>query len=137
MAIINVDKIMNRAASAWSETIDMVNPAMQTAIQSKTYSWPRITVRRNGTVVGSPRDIVDSRELLNGQDIRRLSASYAVIYNRAPHSLDNHEGMDNRPPRRWTRKAIRGTSKASPAWQDPDAILNVPEAFKNAFNRKP
>jgi hypothetical protein len=135
MPIIDIDKIMNRATVAWSETVDMVDPAMKAAIQLKVYKWPRITARRNGTMVGSPRDIVDSRDLLEKQGIRKLGASHAVIYNLAPHAMVNHEGMDNRPPRRWTRKAIRGTSQASPNWQDPEAILNIPEAFKNAFNR--
>jgi hypothetical protein len=133
MAVIDVDRIMNRANRAWGVVIDKVDPAMTNAIQRRIYIWDRPTRRRNGETVTSPRDIVDTEELLNSQGLRRVSVEKVIIFNTAPHAMKNHEGTGNRRPRRWTRKAIRGNSKASPSWQDPQATLNIAEAFADAF----
>lgn len=40
---------------------------IKNSIVSKKWEWDRPTYRRNGDVVGSPRDIVDNGELLNSQ----------------------------------------------------------------------
>ena len=133
MVVINVDQIMNRALRAWNQTIDQVNPAMQAAIERNIYPWDGVTVRSNGDTVGSPRDIVDTGALLEAQGIERISIETARIFNRARHAIAVHEGTGRTRSRRWTRKAIRGSRQAAEGWRDPQATLNIPEFFADAF----
>ena len=42
-------------------------------IKTERYSWPGETRRRNGTTVGSPRDIVDTGAFLRSQRRRRVN----------------------------------------------------------------
>lgn len=51
-------------------TADKYNRAMKVSIRGKFWNWPNTTRRRNGTTVTSPRDIVDTSDLLNSQTMR-------------------------------------------------------------------
>lgn len=44
--------------------------ACQANIEDTRWAWPRTTIRRNGDVVTSPRDIVDTEELKNSYQVR-------------------------------------------------------------------
>lgn len=46
---------------------DVLDPQLKAEIKAVQYDWPRKTRRRNGTVVGSPRDIVDTGRFLRSQ----------------------------------------------------------------------
>lgn len=46
-------------------------------IESKKWEWDRLTRRKNGALVGSPRDIVDTGELRNSQEFFVSSSSSA------------------------------------------------------------
>lgn len=46
---------------------DALDPQLKQEIQTVQFSWPRQTERKNGTVVGSPRDIVDLGGFLRSQ----------------------------------------------------------------------
>jgi hypothetical protein len=39
------------------------------SMASEIWGWPNETDRRNGTTVGSPRDIIDTQELYNSQSV--------------------------------------------------------------------
>jgi hypothetical protein len=56
------------------------------------WPWPWETVRQNGSVVGSPRDIVDTGELKNSQFIEDVSDVYKVVGYTAEHAALVHEG---------------------------------------------
>lgn len=43
--------------------------AVKDQIRSETWQWDRPTMRSDGTVVDSPRDIIDTGELLRGQKL--------------------------------------------------------------------
>lgn len=47
------------------EVAENFGEACQGAIKDPRWDWPRQTVRRNGQTVTSPRDIVDTQELLD------------------------------------------------------------------------
>jgi hypothetical protein len=66
-------------ASAYKDTDDLNNSfqsfvqvyfgEFQDAIASEIWSWPRPTRRTDGSVVTSPRSIVDTGELLRSQEV--------------------------------------------------------------------
>lgn len=58
------------------------------------WPWPWETVRQNGSVVGSPRDIVDTGELKNSQFIEDVSDVYKVVGYTAEHAPLVHEGYE-------------------------------------------
>ena len=51
-------------------TADKYDRAMKVSIRAKIWNWPNVTRRRNGQTVSSPRDIVDTGELLRSQSMR-------------------------------------------------------------------
>ena len=55
--------------SAFRATATTYNRAMQQAIASPVWNWPRRTLRRSGEVAGSPRNIVDEGDLLDSQKL--------------------------------------------------------------------
>lgn len=61
-------------------------------IDDPKWNWPRPTQRKNGEIVTSPRDIVDTQELKNSQFVENVSDTYKVIGCTAPHAELVHEG---------------------------------------------
>ena len=57
-------KQANTALDAYAKALD---PVLDKQFTESQWAWPRVTSRRNGEVVGSPRTIVDSGELLNSK----------------------------------------------------------------------
>jgi len=53
----------------------VIFPAFKTEISTAQFPWPRTTIRRNGQVVGSPRDIVDLGRLRASQQRVTLGAA--------------------------------------------------------------
>lgn len=80
-------------------------------IQLVQFSWPVTTYRRNGTIEGSPRDIVDTGAFLRSQRRTRLNATTlqftwgnsGVTY--AGYILRGVPGR-NYPPRDWIGRAL-------------------------------
>ena len=54
---------------AWLATVEQLGQRFQDMIQDERWEWDRETVRSSGDVVSSPRDAVDTRELLESQVI--------------------------------------------------------------------
>jgi hypothetical protein len=80
-------------------------------ISSIEYDWPNTTRRRNGQVVTSPRDIIDTGELDSSQRLTRARRGDWRWFWMAPHSLIVHQGATLRgggfyPARPWTRRAV-------------------------------
>ena len=62
-------------------------------IISPVWDWGGETKRRNGAVIGSPRDIVDEGTLLDGyQEPRMQSKTVCVHEFTAPHTIIVHNG---------------------------------------------
>lgn len=62
----------NRSGStdqAFEEATRSLHEAIKDAIKSDRWQWNKTTKRKNGETVSSPRDAVDTRELLNSQSI--------------------------------------------------------------------
>jgi hypothetical protein len=54
---------------AFTEMAIAFGETAQEIIETEMWEWPRQTVRQNGTVAGSPRDIVDTGELRDSYTI--------------------------------------------------------------------
>jgi hypothetical protein len=108
---------------AWESTALAVDDAMLESIVDARYSWPRGE---------SPRDIVDTGSLGESQSVVLAGDSINLSWD-VDYSIQVHEGVDNKPARRWTQEAICGDDSAPLTWQNPKAILNVPGYFTDKF----
>ena len=61
----SLEKQANRAIDAYAKALD---PVLDDQFKQHKWNWPRVTRRRSGqTVATSPRNIIDSGELLNSK----------------------------------------------------------------------
>ena len=82
---------LNRAiASSFDATVDAIAQQSDTEIETSKWAWTGTTQRRNGQIVGSPRDIVDTGELLNSQQVTLYSDTEALIEYTADHASIVH-----------------------------------------------
>ncbi len=139
LKLADLSSILDDIELAWADTVDAIEDASTEAIQSPRYEWPRTTTRSDGSVVDSPRNIVDTAHLLNSQSMTRLAETAQLSWS-AEYAAKVHEGETTKsgftlPARRWTQEAIRGDDTADPHWQNPNAILDVPTHFAHQFDR--
>ena len=80
------------AIESFDEMVGEFTQEINFQIKDDKWTWPRETVRQNGSIVGSPRDIVDTGELKNSQFIENVSDVYKVIGYTADHAALVHEG---------------------------------------------
>lgn len=103
----DLDNALNTALSGVAIGLDQ---ALDAAIESPIWAWPRETQRANGETVGSPRNIVDQGELLRSKRFTQGTNSADWEWT-AEHALFVHEGVTLRngtelPARRWTEFAV-------------------------------
>jgi len=80
------------AIESFDEMVGEFAQEINFQIEDTKWPWPRETVRKNGSVVGSPRDIVDTGELKNSQFIEDVSDTYKVVGYTADYAALVHEG---------------------------------------------
>lgn len=69
--VANTDFAVSNGTDLKQEFININNrlhTSIKESIQSDKWEWDRETYRRNGEIVDSPRNIVDTSELLNSQN---------------------------------------------------------------------
>jgi hypothetical protein len=76
------------------------------------FQWPRPTYRKNGTIEGSPRDIVDLGGFLRSQRRERLSATELRYTWNVPYARLILTGYTTSrgnvcPPRNWIEPALK------------------------------
>lgn len=114
-AKIDVSKLNRAVQKAFDATVELLSDAFDNAMTAEEWEWDGVTVRRNGDVVGSPRDIVDQEELINSKVVARSSDGNGAEFTwEADHALQVHEGGTtktgkNYPARPWTEKALEET----------------------------
>lgn len=82
------------AVEAFDEMVGEFAQEINFQIEDTKWDWPRETVRKNGSVVGSPRDIVDKGDLKNSQFIEDVSDVYKIVGYTAEHAPLVHEGYE-------------------------------------------
>ena len=99
--------------AAAKAVFQILNARFQAALRAPVYSWPNETIRSNGQVAGTTRNIVDTANLFQsntGPEISGLRVRYAW---RTPYATAVHEGYELKngrvmPARPWT-SAVLGT----------------------------
>lgn len=110
MAIrINATQLNNAVNNAFDAAIEELSDAYDEALFIDIWEWDRTTVRRNGETVDSPRNAVDTEELINSKVILR-KGNKARFEWEAPHAAIVHDGATRKdstemPARPWTRWA--------------------------------
>ena len=62
-----IEHFEDSPVEAFRQMANELNDAFTSAIESPLYSWPNATLRSNGVLATSPRNIVDTGELQNSQ----------------------------------------------------------------------
>lgn len=97
--------------AAFQATAEEFANQCQEEITTPQWTWDGVTYRQNGTVVGSPRDIVDTETLLRSQRLERISDwEYRIAYE-VNYAAIVHEGAilkngKEYPARPWIDAAI-------------------------------
>jgi phage gpG-like protein len=118
MAKIQIDssklaKLNNAIHQAFDIAAERLGDDFNNAITAEVYEWPRETERSDRSIAGSPRDIVDTEQLLDSLSISRTSnaASYewTVEYAAAVHDGATLSNGTELPARPWTKIALEET----------------------------
>ncbi|WP_138503396.1 hypothetical protein [Nostoc sp. PA-18-2419] len=88
---INQSKLNSIINQAFDVVVEVQGEAFQNAIASPIWEWPRETVRKNGETVGSPRDRVDTEELIDSLVISRTRDAAEYEWE-SDHATIVHDG---------------------------------------------
>lgn len=69
MFLYNFDEGSDQAFEAMTEALHELIKFM---IQDPRWQWDRVTIRSTGEIASSPRNITDTKELLNSQEVEYL-----------------------------------------------------------------
>jgi len=122
-----------RASEAAAKAVfATLNARFQAALRAPVYSWPGETIRSNGQVAGTTRNIVDTANLFqsnSGPEIDGLKARYAwrVGYAAAVHEGAVLQNGTILPARPWT-SAVLGTEPV-----DGIEVYDYTRAFKDIW----
>lgn len=110
---INRRELLARQHRAFAAANADLHEAIVGEIASPVWDWDGTTYRRNGEVIGSPRNIIDEGELLEGARPPRMQGKTQCVHAfEAEHSLAVHNGavLANGgviQPRPFTERPIR------------------------------
>jgi hypothetical protein len=108
-----IAKLNGAIDKAFKATVNQYAESCQDAIEAPIWDWDGYTLRKNGDLVGSPRDIVDEGELRDSQQEPQYSGDTALIEWTAEHATNVWTGLDDqgnpRPARPWTEEAAQNT----------------------------
>tara|TARA_B100001057_G_scaffold322397_1_gene322629 strand:+ start:414 stop:836 length:423 start_codon:yes stop_codon:yes gene_type:complete len=105
--------LMKRAAGiALYEVVPVLDRQFTVEIQTVQWQWPRKTKRENGQTVSSPRDIVDTGDLMRSQQNQKIDNftwrwTWDVEYSKIVHNGAVLKQGGNYPARPWTKTAER------------------------------
>ena len=100
------------SGKTFSELVPELDRQFTEEIQTVKWEWPRQTERENGTTVNTPRDIVDTGDLMRSQQNRKINNFtwrwvWDVEYSSVVHNGAVFKGGGNYPARPWTKTALR------------------------------
>jgi len=95
-ARLRANAAMQRGLLGASEEVESKLPSvLNRAMESPIWDWTGITRRKNGSTVGSPRDIVDTGRLRDSLNIKvkylKTKTDFIITYT-APYATLIHEG---------------------------------------------
>jgi len=107
----NAPQLKLRVANIMTAYGKAMDQQLKEEIQLVQFPWPGTTYRKNGTIEGSPRDIVDTGAFLRSQRRKRLNATTIKFtwgnsgVNYAGYILQGVPGK-NYPGRDWIKPAL-------------------------------
>jgi hypothetical protein len=107
----NAPQLKLRVANIMTAYGKAIDQQFKEEIQLVQFSWPGTTYRKNGTIEGSPRDIVDTGAFLASQRRERFNATTIKFtwgnsgVNYAGYILQGVSGR-NYPGRDWIKPAL-------------------------------
>ena len=120
---LSAKPLVQRAEKAFEEANDDLKEMIVGEIISPVWDWTGTTERENGETVGSPRDIVDQGELLDGYQEPQMQGKRTCVHVfTAPHTVPIHNGA---------QLANGGVIQARPFTERP--LENFPELFAKRF----
>ena len=109
----DLESAMKRAAGlALKEIVPVLDRQFTEEIQTVEWGWPGTTKRKNGNTVSSPRDIIDTGDLMRSQQNQKIANftwrwTWDVEYSSIVHNGAVLKGGGNYPARPWTQTALR------------------------------
>ena len=100
------------AGKTFYELVPELDRQFTEEIQTVEWGWPGETKRKNGKTVSSPRDIVDTGDLMRSQQNRKIDNftwrwTWDVEYSSVVHNGAVLKRGGNYPARPWTKTALR------------------------------
>ncbi len=116
-------RLLGRMQKAWEQVNETDLPrAFDYEIGAPKWEWVGETHRRNGSIVTSPRSIVDQGDLADSYDRQRAGGKSYVHNWNVDYALATHEGAQLRNG---------GVYPARPFTERP--VANLPEMFARRF----
>ena len=129
MPNINIDsnKLNSAINKAFDVSVDALGLSFQNAIASDRWEWPRETLRQNGDLVSSPRDIYDTGELYDSLVISRTGNAAEYTWE-SDHAAIAHDGATTKngtelPARPWTKVGLEECDAAGVMQQQLNKLL--------------
>jgi hypothetical protein len=109
-----------------------LSAAFQQSFTAVAWNWPRQTVRSNGSIVGSPRNLIDTANLRQSHSWQMTGPYQATFRWSASYATAVHEGAVLRggtrlPPRPWCR-ATTGQENV-----DGVVVYNLDDRLRNVW----
>ena len=109
----DLESAMKRAAGiALFKLVPILDRQFTEEIQTVQWGWPGTTKRKNGQTVSTPRDIIDTGDLMRSQKNQKINNftwrwTWDVNYSKVVHNGAVFKTGLNYPARPWTKTAER------------------------------
>ena len=90
--MLNWEVAENLIQANFQAVVELFEQEQISQIEEQKWGWPNDTHRRNGSIVGSPRDIVDTGELRDSLKVEHISFSETLYSYQCDHAIIVHEG---------------------------------------------
>jgi hypothetical protein len=105
----SLNKVNEAIAESFEATVEAYAEQCQVELSSDKWEWPRKTHRQNGEIVESPRNAIDTGDLINSQQVE-IEGNTGLISYESEHALDVYAGkVENgilKPSRPWLDTAL-------------------------------
>ena len=108
----NGPQLVQRARFVFGKYCTEVFPKFQDSIVQQKFEWPNVTIRKNGQVVASPRNIVDTGAFKLSQERTMLNATTCLFTWNVPYSSLILTGYTTKtgkqmPARDWIKPVLK------------------------------
>ncbi len=103
-----LNQVAGRALSAYAKELD---PVLDRQFTDDKWGWPRVTRRRSGEIAGSPRNVIDSGDLLGSKTFTASPNKRRWVWDTPYASLVKNGYITSTgasvPARDWIKAALK------------------------------